>query len=88
MPMARFRRPMTVPPSRRSLHSVSGPSIKAVRCRRFRFSTTTKASAEVVKEPSYQTLKIVALAQAIPFVGFGFMDNSILIVAGDAIDTQ
>jgi hypothetical protein len=86
--MARFRRPMTVPPSRRSLHSVSGPSIKAVRCRRCRFSTTTKSSAEVVEEPSYQTLKIVALGQAIPFVGFGFMDNSILIVAGDAIDTQ
>jgi hypothetical protein len=61
---------------------------QSVRCRRCRFSTTAEASAEVVKEPSYKTLKIVAIAQAIPFVGFGFMDNSILIVAGDAIDTQ
>lgn len=59
---------------------------QALRRRRSRFSTTT-ASEEVAKEPSYQTLKIVAIGQAIPFIGFGFMDNSILIVAGDAIDT-
>jgi GAF domain-containing protein len=31
---------------------------------------------------------LVATAQAIPFVGFGFMDNAILIIAGDAIDTS
>jgi len=53
--------------------------------RRRRFSST--AAEEVVEEPSYNTLKIIALGQAIPFIGFGFMDNAILIVAGDAIDT-
>mmetsp|Transcript_44718 Transcript_44718/g.107911 ORF Transcript_44718/g.107911 Transcript_44718/m.107911 type:complete len:194 (+) Transcript_44718:367-948(+) len=53
--------------------------------RRHRFSST--AAEEVVEEPSYNTLKIIALGQAIPFIGFGFMDNAILIVAGDAIDT-
>lgn len=53
-------------------------------------STTTAAaaSAKPALEPSVQDLKLVALGQAIPFVGFGFMDNSILIVAGDAIDTS
>eukprot|EP00980_Cylindrotheca_fusiformis_P001095 scaffold305_cov110-Cylindrotheca_fusiformis.AAC.13 len=54
--------------------------------RRRRLSTTATAE-EAAKEPSFQTLKIVAIGQAIPFVGFGFMDNAILIVAGDAIDT-
>ena len=53
--------------------------------RRRRFSTAT--AEEVAKEPSYDTLKIIAIGQAIPFIGFGFMDNAILIVAGDAIDT-
>jgi len=41
----------------------------------------------MAKDPSFNTLKIVAFGQAIPFIGFGFMDNAILIVAGDAIDT-
>lgn len=41
-----------------------------------------------VPPPAYRDLKLVALAQAIPFLGFGFMDNAILIIAGDAIDTS
>jgi tRNA-specific adenosine deaminase 1 len=31
---------------------------------------------------------MIAISQAIPFIGFGFMDNAILIIAGDAIDTS
>jgi tRNA-specific adenosine deaminase 1 len=31
---------------------------------------------------------LVAFSQAIPFIGFGFMDNAILIIAGDYIDTR
>jgi hypothetical protein len=46
------------------------------------------AEMDAVVEPTYEQLKLVALAQAIPFVGFGIMDNSILIIAGDAIDTS
>lgn len=72
------------------------PPIARRRRRRFNSSststtststTTTNNSQNVIKDPSFQDLKAVALAQAIPFIGFGFMDNSILIVAGDAIDT-
>jgi len=33
-------------------------------------------------EPTPQDLKIVALHASIPFVGFGIMDNGILILAG------
>jgi GAF domain-containing protein len=43
---------------------------------------------EVALEPDFAALKMVALAQGIPFLGFGFMDNAILIIAGDAIDTS
>ena len=39
-----------------------------------------------VVEPTRRELYVVALHQAIPFVGFGFMDNAILIFAGEAID--
>ena len=47
------------------------------------------ADADVqVPEPTRRDLQLVALNQAIPFVGFGFMDNAILILAGDAIDNS
>ena len=51
-------------------------------------AATTTASATAVPEPAYEDLKAVAFTTAVPFVGFGFMDNAILIVAGDAIDTS
>jgi GAF domain-containing protein len=54
-------------------------------------ATATAASATTgaatVAEPSRHDLYLVAVNTAIPFVGFGIMDNSILIIAGDAIDT-
>ena len=46
------------------------------------------SSREAVPEPSRHALQLVALNTAIPFIGFGFLDNAILIVAGDAIDTS
>lgn len=46
------------------------------------------AVAFAVPEPSRYDLRLVAINTAIPFVGFGIMDNSILIIAGDAIDTR
>lgn len=39
-----------------------------------------------VPQPTKRELYIVGLHQAIPFVGFGFMDNAILILAGESID--
>lgn len=39
-------------------------------------------------EPSKRDLRIHALTQGIPFIGFGIMDNAILIWAGDQIDTH
>ena len=51
-------------------------------------TTQPKVVEEVALEPDFAALKMVALAQGIPFLGFGFMDNAILIIAGDAIDTS
>ncbi|XP_064486858.1 transmembrane protein 65-like [Ornithodoros turicata] len=37
--------------------------------------------------PTPEQLQMVAIHNALPFVGFGFLDNLIMIVAGDYIDT-
>ncbi|OAD57846.1 Transmembrane protein 65 [Eufriesea mexicana] len=42
--------------------------------------------AETVPEPSTKDLVLVAISNAIPFIGFGFLDNFIMIVAGDQIE--
>lgn len=37
--------------------------------------------------PTGEQLRLMAIHNALPFVGFGFLDNFIMIVAGDYIDT-
>ena len=49
-------------------------------------SIKTKVSLDSIPEPTREQLRVVALHQAIPFVGFGFMDNSLLLLSGEAID--
>ncbi|KAL0120520.1 hypothetical protein PUN28_008327 [Cardiocondyla obscurior] len=41
---------------------------------------------EHVAEPTTKELVLVAVSNAIPFIGFGFLDNFIMIVAGDQIE--
>lgn len=41
---------------------------------------------ESTAPPSMKQLRLVAFHNAIPFVGFGFLDNAILIIAGEYID--
>ena len=36
--------------------------------------------------PSWADLRLLALAASIPFIGFGFVDNAVMILAGDYID--
>lgn len=38
------------------------------------------------KEPSMRQLSLAAFSNAVPFIGFGFLDNAIMIVAGEYID--
>jgi GAF domain-containing protein len=51
-------------------------------------TTATTVTDTAVPEPTLRELRMVTLNMAIPFVGFGIMDNSILILAGDMIDTS
>ena len=44
------------------------------------------ATAVTIQEPTSRQLYIVALRSAIPMIGFGFMDNLVMIQAGEAID--
>ena len=41
----------------------------------------------ITSTPSVGQLRLVFLHQLFPFLGFGFLDNLIMIVAGDYIDT-
>ena len=45
------------------------------------------SNSEVIR-PSSSQLRQLAIFQAMPFVGFGFLDNFIMIVAGEYIDTH
>lgn len=38
--------------------------------------------------PSYRTLALLAAAAGLPFVGFGFVDNCIMLIAGEEIDAM
>ncbi len=62
---------------------------------RFRIPNPKKSSGAfrshssiAVETPPKKTLRWVAFTTGLPFIGFGFMDNAILILAGDAIDTS
>jgi GAF domain-containing protein len=51
-------------------------------------AAATAANTDTVPEPSFRDLQMVAFNQGLPFIGFGFLDNAILIIAGDAIDNS
>lgn len=54
------------------------------------FTPTTIAGAAAKSEitiPNSQQLRLVAFRAAIPMIGFGFMDNLVMITAGEAIDS-
>ncbi|KAL3659962.1 hypothetical protein V7S43_014888 [Phytophthora oleae] len=49
-------------------------------------AATSEAATTAVPAPTTQELKMVALQMGLPFIGFGFVDNFIMILAGDYID--
>ncbi|EGZ05839.1 hypothetical protein PHYSODRAFT_307560 [Phytophthora sojae] len=49
-------------------------------------SKAVTPTAASVTPPTTQELKLVALQVGLPFIGFGFVDNFIMIIAGDYID--
>ncbi|CAB9502492.1 cAMP and cAMP-inhibited cGMP 3',5'-cyclic phosphodiesterase 10A [Seminavis robusta] len=48
--------------------------------------TAAAAAASSIPPPTWAQLRIVAVRSAIPMIGFGFMDNLVMIQAGEAID--
>jgi hypothetical protein len=50
-------------------------------------SATPEVAAVTASRPSNADLYRLAVQQGLPFVGFGFLDNFIMIVAGESIET-
>lgn len=48
----------------------------------------TLANSPVTPIPSWSDLNKLAVHQSLPFIGFGFLDNLIMIVAGEYIDAS
>ena len=59
--------------------------------RRFNIRCMSSTAAETKKEdlilPTQEQLRIVAYRAAMPMIGFGFVDNLVMITAGEAIDS-
>ena len=48
---------------------------------------TFPSKAEISdNQPTWSDLRKLAIHQSLPFIGFGFLDNFIMIVAGEYID--
>ena len=55
--------------------------------RRLKSSIAAATNENVPQMPTRDQLRIVAYRAAIPMIGFGFVDNLVMITAGDAIDS-
>lgn len=42
----------------------------------------------VIAEPTRRSLRLLALTYSVPFVGFGFCDNAVMLICSDYLDTQ
>ena len=51
-------------------------------------ATASAAASRSSAPPSAETLRKIFVFNAVPFVAFGFIDNTVLIYAGDAIDNS
>jgi hypothetical protein len=51
-------------------------------------STGAAAAEGEVPVPSNRALTMLAVSHGIPFVGFGFLDNFIMITAGESIEAS
>ena len=82
--LARRRRPVAQPV--RVLSSSKDSSPSSTNNSPAEFLSGAASTAVVVEAPTSRRLRIVALRSAVPMVGFGFMDNLVMIQAGEAID--
>jgi hypothetical protein len=70
---------------------VSAPASKSTTTMNFGATSSTSSAAtsatEAVPDPTVKALRTLFIASAIPMVGFGFMDNVVMIQAGQYIDS-
>lgn len=66
----------------RELGAVDQQAIKSLQAAMLRMETSHPVESQL----TWRDLRLVALEAAVPFVGFGFIDNSGMIIFGDAID--
>mmetsp|Transcript_30198 Transcript_30198/g.66404 ORF Transcript_30198/g.66404 Transcript_30198/m.66404 type:complete len:332 (+) Transcript_30198:129-1124(+) len=69
-------------------YASANSSIRGLLYRHASSGVKAATSSPLVEDPPRQQLMIVALRAAIPMVGFGFMDNIVMIQAGDLIDNS
>ena len=60
--------------------------MKLFAVRKFKGLTTSTMSMEL--RPSHKQLAALAVSRAVPAIVFGFMDNFIMILGGDAIEVR
>lgn len=70
----------------RFTHSSLPRSRHIIRVGQIRCSSSSTSVDNNVPTPSNRQLRLYAFHSAIPMVGFGFMDNIVMIQAGEAID--
>ena len=62
---------------------------RALKLKEQEASSSSYPSNEVSKKPpNWSDLNKLAMHQSLPFIGFGFLDNFIMIVAGEYIDGE
>lgn len=62
---------------------------RALKLKEQEASSSSHPSNEVSKKPpNWSDLNKLAMHQSLPFIGFGFLDNFIMIVAGEYIDAS
>jgi len=50
-------------------------------------SSSTGGASDLPRPPSRTQLRMLGLASALPFIGFGFLDNFLMIICGEFIDS-
>jgi hypothetical protein len=51
------------------------------------YEKVSNANTGAVEKPSWKQLSMVCLQCGLPFIGFGFVDNFLMIVAGEMIES-
>jgi hypothetical protein len=51
------------------------------------YERVSNKSTDIVAKPTWEQLSMVCLQCGLPFVGFGFVDNFLMIVAGEMIES-